>query len=757
MNASPLEILFGRSRLDVSTGRHAQVIREAAAPGERRRFTKRFLATPDGDFRHWTGREARILAHLKAHGVRSAAELVGLQAGALQTFDAGVTVEQWATMLPVERDGHVLPHVFADCAHWWALAHHTLRALETIHALQVVHLEVKPDNICVPALGGDQATADGGSAIGLKFARLALIDFAFSLSSVEPLAVPLPVGTQVEYPYQSPRLLRALAAGRLGNLRRTQVLDWRCDLYSLGAMLRTYLPAAEAPFTGHDGWTDERRARAVALLAALGDAHDREIAAAWPHQALIDACETELHEPELVGSLLEGFTLAPSTAAAALRPPATASTCIASSIPIVTTPAAPTAAPETPPVAANDVNRAPQRAPEPSPARGPQPSVDDRLGAFEPPVRSRRRARAIAGAGALFALVAAAGLGLYAYEHRRDGAVTSAGNDSVTRVAVAPRVARPAPRSPDSAQSAPSRDVPVVVARDDAAAREPVAASAPTPATAAASSAAAARSVNAQTSMPSPAARAVNAPASIASPGGRTVNPSVPSPAVPRSAAARSDEPGIAAMPVRAVDDVAAETERDVARVLALAAHATSRADEDKVVQVARSIRPIASAPHPPTESPSVARRLNAEARTAWERGDLDRALRLQQRAFRANPNDAEVTGNLAFFYLKVRPAQPALARRLALYALAARGQRFPAGRVEDWGTFAVASSLEGRQSDAIKAMYVMSTVSSNPERACGAARLAVAQYGETMKAPADAMLVRIRQSGSAQRAPSCG
>jgi hypothetical protein len=130
--------------------------------------------------------------------------------------------------------------------------------------------------------------------------------------------------------------------------------------------------------------------------------------------------------------------------------------------------------------------------------------------------------------------------------------------------------------------------------------------------------------------------------------------------------------------------------------------------------------------------------------------------LQLQQRAFRANPNDPEIAGNLAFFYLKVKPPQPALARRLALYALAARGQAFPAGRVEDWGTLAVASSLEGRQADATKAMYVMFALSRNPERACRAALLAVAQYGAPMKPPADAMLSRIRARGGIPGAPSC-
>jgi hypothetical protein len=91
--------------------------------------------------------------------------------------------------------------------------------------------------------------------------------------------------------------------------------------------------------------------------------------------------------------------------------------------------------------------------------------------------------------------------------------------------------------------------------------------------------------------------------------------------------------------------------------------------------------------------------------------------LRLQQRAFEANPNDPEITGNPAIFYLKVKPPQPALARRLALYALATRGRAFPAGRVEDWGTLAVANSLVGREADAIDAMYVVLATSGNPER----------------------------------------
>jgi len=146
----------------------------------------------------------------------------------------------------------------------------------------------------------------------------------------------------------------------------------------------------------------------------------------------------------------------------------------------------------------------------------------------------------------------------------------------------------------------------------------------------------------------------------------------------------------------------------------------------------------------------------NAEARAAWERQDIDRAIGLQQRAFRANPNDPEVAGNLAFLYLKARPPRPAQARQVALYALAARGSSFPAGREADWGTFAVASALEGREADAAQALFVMFALSKNPERACRAALLAMAQYGPAMAGPARSMLSRVRGRGSAATAPSC-
>jgi len=198
-----------------------------------------------------------------------------------------------------------------------------------------------------------------------------------------------------------------------------------------------------------------------------------------------------------------------------------------------------------------------------------------------------------------------------------------------------------------------------------------------------------------------------------------------------------------------------AHVETDASRVLALSTQAGGPDADSRIVAGARAMRTVRVSPSA-APSPVAARQLNAQARAAWERQDVETALRLQQRAFETNPNDPEITGNLAFFYLKTVPAQPAAARRLALFALAARGRAFPAGRAQDWGTLAVASALDGRKADAVQAMYVMLAASKDPERACRAALMAVAQYGAPMREPAEALLARIRARGGAPDAPSC-
>jgi serine/threonine protein kinase len=268
MTPAQIERVFGRGRLKMATGEHVEVFREAVAPGERRRYTKRFLTTSDGDFGQWTEREWRILARLIGHGIRCVPDVVQFDGGAMggirlvQTYDAGVTVDQWATLLPVARDGAMRRHVFEDCAHWWALAHYCVAALDEIHSLQLVHLDIKGDNICIP-YGPANFDPESSARLHPIFTRLALIDFAFSLVSRDNLSSPLPIGWQKDYDYQSPRLLKALDADHKGDLQPTRI-STGAAICTVAAMLKRYLPREAAD--DDTGWTPE-------ALRRCADAH----------------------------------------------------------------------------------------------------------------------------------------------------------------------------------------------------------------------------------------------------------------------------------------------------------------------------------------------------------------------------------------------------------------------------------------------------------------------------------------------------
>ncbi len=325
MKRADIDRVFGRGRLRMVTGDHVEVFREQSMPGERRRYTKRFLATAAGDFSEWTEREWRILARLVGHGIKPVPDVVRFDRGAadrpalVQTYDAGVTVDHWATLLPLERDGTALRNVFEDCAHWWALARHSLLALDAIHELHLVHLDLKADNVCIPVgpVGFDPHAPD--QVLLPRFDDIALIDFAFSLVSGERLNSALPIARQADYEYQSPRLLQALDAGRQGDLAPTRLLDWRCDLFSLAAMLWRYLPELEDTTTG--AWTRPRHARARALVRRLIEAHDAELPAKRPHAELIAFADEALAQPALQASLQRGWTLAVESGPAAAAAP----------------------------------------------------------------------------------------------------------------------------------------------------------------------------------------------------------------------------------------------------------------------------------------------------------------------------------------------------------------------------------------------------------------------------------------------------
>ena len=327
MTPEQIDRVFGRGRLKMVTGEHVEVYREAVAPGERRRYTKRFLDTREGDFGQWTEREWRILARLIGHGITCVPEVVQFDRGRVggmrivQTYDAGVTVDQWATVLPMIREDRIYRHVFEDCAHWWALAHHCLLALQEIHRLELVHLDIKGDNVCIPYAPASFDPDSPDPSLKPVFAQFALIDFAFALVSKESLTTPLPIGWQREYDYQSPRLLAALEKGREGDLQATRELDWRCDMYSLAAMLKRYLPDGALDTRGaRGGWTSPRYDSAKALILRIREAHDTDSPARRPHAELIETTAAALNEADLARSLERGWSLARELTVSATSP-----------------------------------------------------------------------------------------------------------------------------------------------------------------------------------------------------------------------------------------------------------------------------------------------------------------------------------------------------------------------------------------------------------------------------------------------------
>jgi len=206
------------------------------------------------------------------------------------------------------------------------------------------------------------------------------------------------------------------------------------------------------------------------------------------------------------------------------------------------------------------------------------------------------------------------------------------------------------------------------------------------------------------------------------------------------------------------VPRIAARAEPQVARVLGMAASAYHLDEERAVAQASRAARvqDVDALPLSRMSASSDARRLNDEARTAIRRRDVREALDLQLRAFGANPRDPEVAGNLAALYLKVTPAQPEMARQLALVALAARAPQYHSARIEDWNTFAIASALSGRETDARNALYVTLALTADVDTRCMAALNAVATYGDRMRRPVEAMFSRLHSQGRSIGSQAC-
>ncbi len=833
MTPADVERVFGKSRIQIPTGRHVEVFREVARSGEERRYTKRFLRTPDVDFRPWTEREWRVLVRLgRLAGAPAAKALDFIPADGdgtptLQTRDVGATLDQWATLVPLRRGETILRNVFDDCANWWALARQCMVALDALHALGFVHLDLKPDNVCIPWAPAGAGRPLPGQPLAPRVKALALIDVAFSLVSEVDLPGPLPLLKHPSYDYQSPRLLHALEEGRRGSLAATRALDWRCDFFSLAAMLWRYLPEIDdAPGSG---WNNERHGQATEFVQQLLDVHGGSLPTQWPHHQLIALATLRLRDPELQAALQAGCTFDPErelpldaeptpptriadspprrveaepraeeaalaadpgiafapslgdarrepvfatptrwseprrepTLGASVAPPSPMAP-LPTTRPMPMPPRPPTPSMAAMPPASRPSSRqpsppplqnapevaavysapgdlyeptmppadesAPTRPPEESaPTRPPEPVVDD--AANEPsalPIRARRRRHpALIAAAALLAVAAMIAAWWFSFGEALFSAtpVGAIPLPPASEAGVRPEAAAPLADAGASAPAAAPR-----VAADRS----------PAPAVGAAA-------------RESPASPGVGASAPGQLPAVTAESGSAPA-AVERGVAPADDLYASAeALLQERIPRVAAGAERQLARVLSVAAGARElrrRSDVRNAVLAMRS-----AAPRRPFEAPvrsDQARRLNEAALAAyWRREDVDEALRLQTRAFGADPFDSEVVGNLAFLRLKEQPPRAESARQLALHALALNDPRFPTGRIEDWTALAVASALTGREAEARNAWFASMALANDLQHQCSNAVRAEAIYGEKLRPSVQAMLQRARSSAA--------
>src|SRR5436190_1574512 len=721
MTPADVERVFGRSRLQIATGRHVEVFREVARSGEERRYTKRFLQTESVDFRPWTEREYRVLVRLgrlPGAPVAKALELLPADESgtpSLQTRDAGATLDQWATLVPLRRGETTLRNVFDDCANWWALARQCMLALDALHALGFVHLDLKPDNVCIPWAPAGAGHPRAGQRLAPGIKALALIDVALSLVPEVDLPGPLPLLREPDYEYQSPRLLHALEEGRRGSLAATRALDWRCDFYSLAAMLWRYLPEFDdAPGSG---WNAERHAEAQEFVQQLLDVHNAPPTIHWPHRHLIGLATVRLGDPDLQAAVQAGCTFDPERDIpldAEPTPPTRIADYVPRPVDVDPTVAADDGRVASAPIPLAEMRREPTVEPVAAPPPAQEARREPSLATPTPAPESRREPILVAPAPSAERRREPAVAAIYSAPIDLDEAEPASAD--TTPAAAGPEPAQEA--APETADNADSPAPIMIRPRRRQTAIAAVATGALGIAAIAALWLSIGRSLGPVTTvsiplpsasdvaLPSAPVRSVTpAPATAASSPAGDVAPSTPptapsgkggAPSVPleRSLPANDELDALAADLLQSrIPAAALSAERRLARVLAVAASASEfrrRGDVRTAMQAMRS-----ASDKTPFATPvrgDEARRLNEAALVAyWRRDDVDDAVRLQRKAFAANPFDSEVVGNLAFLQLKEQPPRAEAARQLALHALTLIEPRFPSGRIEVWAGVAVA------------------------------------------------------------------
>jgi hypothetical protein len=127
-------------------------------------------------------------------------------------------------------------------------------------------------------------------------------------------------------------------------------------------------------------------------------------------------------------------------------------------------------------------------------------------------------------------------------------------------------------------------------------------------------------------------------------------------------------------------------------------------------------------------------------------RAALDVAQAAQSRAMGLNPLDRESAGNLAFYF--ALGGKDPIAMDLAIYALSLPRPDGATGRSADWQLLAAMYARRGDLSESRAAYFVALALSSKLKGFCQSLLAQQADFGDSLKAPTDAVFRRIAERG---------
>ncbi len=227
-----------------ASGQSVSVWKEAAAgdPDSGWVFRKVWQSPPaDGAkaWLSWAHHEHLVLTLLAHADVGHVVQVAGLQVHAerveVVTHDAGPDFRRdWLDQLSA-------PTLLSGQADALKLARACLRALQEVHALGVVHGDVKADNVCVRA----RPVRSGENTLQLDLGSLRLIDFAYAVYRERPLKFVLPTDPdRLDYlpDFYRAAIRQAQTEGDPAPIQRAACAQ--VDIFSLYRLMREVVPEA---------------------------------------------------------------------------------------------------------------------------------------------------------------------------------------------------------------------------------------------------------------------------------------------------------------------------------------------------------------------------------------------------------------------------------------------------------------------------------------------------------------------------------